>query len=333
MTDRIEEIRRQAEALQQKIKTLNETVWKGRVSGVTLQEWLENFTGEVEDVETERFHSLYLLSHMTFFGEAEVRELLRALYRDQFRYPIVKAFRKRNGDTRDSAFLEALFEEELLRTRFVAVGRPSESGHMLTYPFRQMNNLSIDHFTASDRIVVRRRKRSAWNKILEAVFPSKYLKLRRDTIRRYVFLDDFAGTGHQARQYTLARVREIKRLDPNIDVHYLVLAATSEALSYLRSRVPFDSVDAALILQPDDRCTSPKARIFQKVPRHISQATALKIARAYGAKLVTPADSLGYGGGGWLIGFNHNVPDNTLPIIWYPDPKTWRAVFPRHKKS
>ena len=34
-----------------------------------------------------------------------------------------------------------------------------------------------------------------------------------------------------------------------------------------------------------------------------------------------------------LIGFHHNVPDNTLPILWFDSPNAdWRPIFRRYPK-
>jgi hypothetical protein len=44
-------------------------------------------------------------------------------------------------------------------------------------------------------------------------------------------------------------------------------------------------------------------------------------------------DKFGYKDGQFLIAFQHNTPDNTLPIIWYnEDVKPWYPIFKRAHK-
>jgi hypothetical protein len=43
--------------------------------------------------------------------------------------------------------------------------------------------------------------------------------------------------------------------------------------------------------------------------------------------------SLGFENGQLLVGFHHNTPDNTLPIIWYDEEfASWTPIFKRYNK-
>ena len=127
--------------LVRKLRTLNDTVWGHRAEWPKIEEWLSNFLADQPgQVHSEQLHALYLLGRFMYFGDLEMRELLRALYRDVYKYPIVASIRRSNGDTRDDNLLAGLFRQELRRTRFLGIGNPSESGTHLLYHFRQENS-------------------------------------------------------------------------------------------------------------------------------------------------------------------------------------------------
>ena len=55
------------------------------------------------------------------------------------------------------------------------------------------------------------------------------------------------------------------------------------------------------------------------------------MCKRVGAQL-NPSAPLGYGGCQLLLGFAHNVPNNTLPIFWLQD-EAWFPVFKRYHKD
>lgn len=135
-----------------KIKILRDTVWDRKPSRTDIDNWLDNFSYNTVDIKNEQLHALYLLSQFMYFSNREMRELLKSLYRDLFRYPIIQEIRKSNSDTNDFAFIDEKYQEELKRTRFLGVGNPSESGSHLLYYFRQENSLPKDLFVNSHEI-------------------------------------------------------------------------------------------------------------------------------------------------------------------------------------
>lgn len=56
------------------------------------------------------------------------------------------------------------------------------------------------------------------------------------------------------------------------------------------------------------------------------------MCQTYGARL-WPAFPLGYRDGQLMIGFHHNTPDNTLPVLWFDRPNPpWTPMFRRYHK-
>ncbi len=310
-----------------KIKTLNERLWEGRADLPAIKAWLENFKAEEQPYEGAQIQALYLLSQFIFFGTREVRELLRALYRDQFRYPVIEALREANEDTLDVALLHNLYEEELRQTRFLGVGSPAESGTHLLYYFRQENGLPKSVFVSLAGLYDRRID----DPTVAFVDPK---------VRRIVFLDDLCGSGTQATRYServLPTLRKVAERDEfSLQIEYLVLVAQRDALANVASNTDFDRVGTVLELDETHRCLSTSSRHFHDADQaeqdHVNLETALRVASEYGSKL-WPEHPLGWRDSQLLLGFSHNIPDNPLPILWWDQPPpAWVPIFPRYPK-
>lgn len=301
-----------------KIKTLSETVWEGKAKEPEINEWLENFDPETDDSDSEHLHALYLLSNFMYFGNREIRELLKALYRDLYKYPIIESIRKDNNDRTDADFLTQAFERECDQTRFLGIGNPSESGSHLLYYFRQENALPKDLFIYSHQIFSRTGT------------PPK-LSIGNSQIKRYVFIDDLCGSGSQAKRYSREILEPLKQLAPNIWVAYYTLFATKSGLDVLKNTL-FDDVDTVFEFDDSNRCLCDVSRYFPEDESRISRDFAKAMCLKYGERLY-PAHPLGWKDGQLLVGFHHNTPNNTLPIIWYDEPKPpWKPIFRRYPK-
>lgn len=305
-----------------KIKTLNETIWEARVPEPSIREWLDNFSPSNSSDLDERLHALFLLSNFMYFGIREIRELLKALYRDLYRYSIVNTIRRSNGDTLDSVFIDSRFQRELAVTRFLGVGSPSESGNHLLYYFRQENNLSSNLFMYRDQIFTRGGG-------------PKQPQLRYPAVTRYIFIDDFCGSGKQGTEYSRDIVEDIKRLDPSAFVAYYVLFATTQGISKVRAETAFDEAKGIYELDTSFQCFSLNSRYFRTPSEGIDRNFCEQMCRKYGAILLADPHELGFEDSQLLIGFQHNTPDNTLPIIWYDGSGTvsWRPIFRRYPKA
>jgi hypothetical protein len=305
-----------------KIKTLNEAIWENRANEPAIKEWLDNFSASGASGPDERMHALFLLSNFMFFGDKQIRGLLRALYRDLYRYPIIRGIRRNNGDTLDGKLIERMYREELSKTRFLGVGNPSESGCHLLYYFRQENNLPKDLFIHTHEIFARSGAGGT-------------SQLRDDGVSRYVFIDDFCGSGKQGTAYSRDLVEDIKRLKPDVSVGYYVLLATQKGINKVRNETKFDPAKAIYELDASFRCFSADSRYFHDKPSEIDPVFSEQMCRTYGQRLMRdPADALGFDDSQLLVGFHHNTPDNTLPIMWFDEPQgaPWKPIFRRYPK-
>lgn len=319
--------------LKAKIKVLNETLWDNRALNPSVEKWLDNFADD-----KEKLHALYLLSKFLYFGAVPMRNLLKSLYRDLYRYPIIESIRLSNANTLDANIIEDKFKEEEKNTRFLGVGNPSESGAHLLYFFRQENRLSKKLFAYTDEVLDR----------------SGVTRLRFPEVKHYVFIDDFCGSGSQATSETNIKecVSEIRRMSTQCKISYLMLFATSNGVNNVKGSGLYDRVDAVVELDNTYKCFDANSRIFsQKEDFYFEKDFAKEFCHRLGRPLfrsinqkeghtgeclekLSDITALGWGDCQLLLGFFHNTPDNTLPIIWYDeDELPWFPIFKRYNKK
>ncbi|GLR95768.1 hypothetical protein GCM10007858_34050 [Bradyrhizobium liaoningense] len=87
-----------ADSLKRKIRRLNKAVWEDRVPGPTLDDWLECFQSPSRSGVDERLQMLYLLSNFLYFGTLEIRHLLRVLFAEFCRVPLIQELWRNLGD-------------------------------------------------------------------------------------------------------------------------------------------------------------------------------------------------------------------------------------------
>jgi hypothetical protein len=314
------------ELLRTRITILSERAWENRIKWDLVERWLANFTGQSGcTAEEERLHALYLLSQFLYFGSREIRVLLKALYRDLFLLPLVQDVKAAHGGLRDPVELRKLTAAALGRTRFLGVGNPSESGVHLLYFFRQENRLSKDHFLDSAQILERVHTSSGIER-----------RLRFPDIERYVFVDDVCGSGDTAVNYSNDFLQEVRALNPSASLSYLAIFSTADGMKTVREKSIFGVASAAVYeLDKTYQCLSEGSRYLKVVPDNISADIVRKMAAYYGAVL-WPDHPGGYLKGELLLGFHHNTPDNTIPIIWMDQSHgsaiPWTPAFRRYPK-
>ena len=311
------------ETLYEKIKRLNELLWEDRVRRPSIDQWLDNFRGQSTSLDSERLEALFLLSKFLYFGDAQVRELLRAMFQDLVRHPLAVDARAGIADKNNFEAVHNALKDEIATSRFLGIGGAAESGARLLYDFRVANHLPIRLFANLAEIVKG-----------ELTYPDS--SWADPHVRRLVFIDDFCGTGHQATQFSnheISYLRDIaRRSGVQIEVWYLTLLATTLGLEYMRKHADFDRVQTVSELDRSYRVFDRESQIYINPPSGINKNTAKQIALSYGQRLA-PDRPLGYADSQLLLGFHHNVPDNTLPIISQQATNPpWNAIFPRVEK-
>jgi hypothetical protein len=312
--------------LRKRILILNERAWDGRLDWPTVERWLQNFNGSSGvNAATERLHALYLLSQMMYFGGREIRVLLRALYTDLVLVPLVQLARERLNGTRDEDAILQEVNSCLAKTRFLGVGNPSESGVHLLYFFRQENSLPKSLFLDAANIFSRKTVDGKVETIL-----------RDEQVERYIFLDDLCGSGETAEKYSEDLLPRILTIGGNVDLHYYSMFATSKGLLRVRQKSLFAERSGAVFELDESYCSlSESSRYLSVLPQTIARQTLLNLNEHYG-NMVCPGHAGGFDNGQLLLAFNHNTPDNTLPIVWRDQdngsPVPWNSALKRYPK-
>ena len=132
-----------------------------------------------------------------------------------------------------------------------------------------------------------------------------------------VFIDDFSGTGDSLVGWW--ETVEMMVRPKNADWVVAVLVLNESAEEKLHEFTP----DIVWVeqLSDDDNVLSPDSLVFTEAEKQ----TILE----YCARTECDERYLkGYGDCGLLLAFKHGCPDNSLPILWWPD-SDWKSLFLR----
>lgn len=310
--------------IERSLRTLVDHAWDREVTWGQIKAWAENFTGVTATQDDEQRHGLIALTRFLYFGKRQVREMLKSLYRDHFEGPLVQRIRRNFKNTRDVAILRQHYDQELATTRFIGVGNPSESGAHLLYYFRQINHLPKNLFVDFGSAFVE----------VDANARSSPLRAVNPQVTRYVFFDDLVGSADQSSGYLKTKLRRVRKANPQLQLRFMCLFATTKGLETLNKPDLFDGM-ASCLFELDD---SYKA--FDSAQRYFAPSLAPAfdvqafrgMALHYGNSLL-PGSPLGYKDGQFMLGFTHNTPDNTLPIFWNEGRSvSWNPIFVRYDK-
>lgn len=307
-----------------KIKILNEAIWENKIKEKKINLWLDNFQ------EEEKKDISYLLTQFIYFGEVQVKSLFKSIYRDLFKYNQIEKIRINNNDTLDSKFIYSEYEKILKKTRFISCGNISESGTSFMMPFRQENS------DISKELIIHETE----------------IEMLNEDIVNFVFIDDLCGSGNQIINNSKSALEKIIKKFPNANNMVYFMISTKRGKDKVKKESKFDIVDSVIDLDDSFMCFDTNSRHFKNIDANIDYEKIKNICAKYGKILmedycikVNPsfeedeiewfADSnkFGYSNGQLLIGFNHNIPDNTLPIIWSNNETyNWNPIFERKVK-
>lgn len=309
------------EKLRKKIFTYIETIWRDAVDGQKLNDWESNFKNADLDVQKkEMVNMLYLLSKFTYLGKREIRLLLKCLYRDLYKYPIVEKIRMDNDHCLDRRLIEEEFIKELNLTNFVSVGGGSESGAHLLLPFRQENEIvKSSQCKAQEEIYM-----------IREVHDYKHIIIKDEKIKRYIFIDDFIGSGQQVIDRLEEPINLLREKIADVEVNYYSLIAVEDGLKRVQDKGIFNSVESVYELDLSFKTFNDNSRYYQETITDIDSDFAKSTAETYGEKLFYHA--LGYNDCQLMLGFEHNTPDNSLPVFWSEE-NDWSPIFKRYTKK
>ena len=301
------------------ILTLEREIWHKDINITTIRQWLEQFTGRISSVEVERDIAVELLAHFMLFGQRELEVLCKSLFVEHLWCDLAHQYRRRHEDTTDVEQVANAVRNQLAKTLVVGPGGAAGSGSHLLYYFRNTNGLPAEIFATSSDLLSRSQD-------------------RLEGLERIVLLDDLCATGKTADKYYNELVKPFLTTHSNRDdvgILYLTLFATARGLE--RARGHFDS-HTAMYLDDTYRCFDDVSRYFDsdgRIGEHRTPCVeAARILSKYGRQLYLQ-HPLGYENSQLLLGFSHNIPNNTLPIFWSngSSSQRWFPLFRRHTRD
>ena len=282
-------------------------IWPSNDPGrVRPNSWLDNFSGS----DDEELLAAALLDLFVYFPDEQVTQLLRRA--------LIRLFQVFGGIHRSIDDRQNQILTDLSRTVFVPVEgedpNPTDSGNYICRCVRQTLALSdssianpataLTQYIADDKIIV--------------------------------FVDDMVGTGNQLQR---TWTRRYTPTDPgsfsdayqhsNRACYYICLVSTSEGRSRVASLSGVDLISAHDL---ENRDSFPDA--LARIPDHPAgsslQSEVDALLNRYASRLIlstymTPADfpTRGFGSLGLTLGFQHSIPDATLPIYWANGGGSW----------
>ena len=205
---------------------------------------------------------------------------------------------------------------------FVGVGPVSKSGVNQLYPLRQ----ALEDLPESELAI----------DLDTAFVPVETLGRHFDSASAVVFVDDIIGSGDTAIKFFRSTFDKHPWL-ANKQIYFIALAAFPEGKQKIVDFLAKSKgrVLAAHDLSEADIAFSESNSLWDdEKDREAAKDWCEKI----GAQLLekdiatTTENVLGWKGLGALLAFEHNTPNNTLPIFWASgivDGRTWQPLFPR----
>jgi len=271
-----------------KLNDKNNFVWSNQVNLPTIIRWLENF-----DSDEERKLALNLLLQFTYYKNLEIKSLLRSafnLYCHETQFTL---------EVERSGVLD-IKEHIKETTRFYGMLKnPSKSGTFLLRPFRNANKLE------------------------SFMFPEEDLKEVPKEIKNVVLIDDILSSGDQVITHWKKILQKITENNKHVVFHYLVLFGLTNGISRIKKETTLNLI---VVNELDDsqKVFSDESGYFKESEDN-EKKEAMKMCVKHGNRIYSDVTPLGYGDSQLLLGFEHGIPDNTLPIIW--STKGWFPIF------
>ena len=277
------------------------TVWP-LISEFDSENWLSNFPLEERKV-AER-----LLINFTYFNEQMTDALLRTAVQSYFSVAIKNEtadIRKMDDYIRETAFVICEGESP----------RPTDSGHLFARKLRDRFNIPED----------------------QIFWPRSALE-QRSRFSRFVFIDDFTGSGNQFLKTwrTKHNVSDTQMSygdfskQSKLAFAYCCCIATTKARKEIKREAPSVALCPAHLLTEESNAVSLSSRTWEDSDA-LAAIQVIKAASSragYEAENCGQDDWRGYHCLGLTLAFNHGIPDASLPIF-FSQRNDWRPLIVR----
>ncbi|CAI3929024.1 phosphoribosyltransferase-like protein [Alteromonas macleodii] len=273
-------------------------IWPSQ-SDIRFRAWLNNFD------EQDKGIAAFLLDKFTFFSDSYTDRLLKTVYdnlADQF------------PDFKDDELRE-LFKRIKIAPLEGECPNPSDSGNLLCRKMRR-------NFRIPESNIV--SPQDALSSAIEGEL--------------ILFVDDFIGSGDQfintwTRDYRDQFPTAFSYLRPDDGATFIVLTLACTKKGFQRIAEDASDVRVTACHFLDERSS-----VFDLSSNYYSQADLEAFLDKYSYRLAPREHYIrenreflkyGYHKLGLLLGFEHSIPDATLPIFWSPGTNNWTPLFER----
>ena len=274
-----------------------------------INKWLKQFP------ENSRKYALRLLRNIDFKDRDKIEKLCKVVYEG--------LCNKLNSNKLDDKY-------------FIGLGPAAKSGHHILYYFRQAN------FKHSELKPIE-KKRQVFLSMHELPNSASLNSLDKEKLfyknNKIILVDDIVGSGKQfceEYQKLLEHLPFLSRPEFNDTIYYLVLLAKKEGIDFIEKKhkrfkdrviVGEYITDKQTAFSKSNFLNTNELKKAKKLIKLISDEKKLYVSKE-GKNL-----PFGYNKDGLLIVWEHNTPNNTLPIFWASkdtnEKDSWFALFPR----
>jgi len=278
-------------------------IWEG-LTQIRLDTWMTNFV-----TPTEEYFAASVLDALIFRSERQTVSLMETMF--QRALPDLLR-RQPQGGISDNSWLDVLRAPSWQGNPYLRIvpvikrdDPPAKSGPALCRLYRRFLSLEQD-----------------W-----MIWPWRISQARAEGITRFLFIDDFLGTGDQfcdfAQHFKLST-----HLKHCFGV-YAPLVAHKGGISHLAKKLKALHITAVEIIDNSYNLFADDSLWFCDGINSPTTARSFYDILAKRARLpIDPEAMRGYGKLSLAYAFNHATPDNCLPLLWMEGPE-WKPLLDR----
>ena len=269
-------------------------IWQG-IDDLQLSRWLNNFPGA-----EQRYFAARILDILMYRSDPQTKSMLTHL----FQRTIPDIARQHGFGPHLQSVCDRLQSKQEPDLRLVPV-TPSPQATMASGPL--VTRLAQKHLNLRKQWIIPHRKISPQTPFI-------------------VFLDDFIGTGMQFSRFI--KQANLTHLITERRCCYVAVAAHATGIKNLRDEFPNFAVSAVDLLSKRNSLFHRHSLAFPDGTNSIGDARAF-----YRQMLITFKIPHRYQGGYGRLdlayAFAHAVPNNSTPLLWWPQNARWTPLFKR----
>lgn len=276
-------------------------IWRKFHGADELLKWLHNFHGE-----DEIYLALLLANKVLYYSQDQIKYLWNYILTNQIKLYLLDVFYKGRLPSNIDKWFEGYLQNKCI---FVGYGNAGKSGQSMVYTFEKSHNIEG----------------------LKYMEKFEFLNGSNDlsSVKVIFLLDDFVGSGHQARTEWFNDTKgksfnDIHTKNPDILFVYLALVGYVDGIKYIADNTPM-KVIIGEELDEKFKCFSDVSIIYENSSE---RRRAKELMEEKGRILYEYP--LGYNNLELAIAFYHNTPNNSLPVIWKRTrDESWQPLFER----